>query len=86
MQMPPPNQLPAPDQPFSLPTERQISSIPKAGTNNEFWVYPSQQVCLFTNVPLSQIPGVKWWHCFEPHINCNYGCASNSSQVLAQKL
>lgn len=46
MQMPPPNQLPAPDQPFSLPTERQVSTIPKAGTENDFWVYPSQQVCL----------------------------------------
>lgn len=27
--MPPPNQRPAPDQPFLLPTERQTSSIPK---------------------------------------------------------
>lgn len=44
--MPPPNQLPAPDQPFLLPTKRQTSSIPKAGIENEFWVYPSQQVCI----------------------------------------
>ena len=42
--MPPPNQQPAKDQPFSLPTNRQTSSIPKAGTDNENWVYPSQQV------------------------------------------
>ena len=42
--MPPPNQRPAPDQPFNLPTDRQMSSIPKAGSNGEFWVYPSQQM------------------------------------------
>lgn len=30
--MPPANQLPAPNQPFPLPTERQKSSIPRAGT------------------------------------------------------
>jgi cytochrome c heme-lyase len=58
--MPPPNQLPAPDQPFPLPTERQLSSIPKAGTENEFWVYPSQQVCLFAvNVFIKWLPGQK---------------------------
>lgn len=42
--MPPPNQLPAPDQPFPLPTDRVQSNIPKAGTENECWVYPSQQM------------------------------------------
>ncbi len=42
--MPPPNQRPAPDQPFPLPTERITSTIPKAGTEGERWVYPSQQV------------------------------------------
>lgn len=43
--MPPPNQRPAPDQPFTLPTQRQVSTIPKAGASeNEFWQYPSQQV------------------------------------------
>jgi len=42
--MPPPNQRPAPDQPFTLPTERQVSTIPKSGSENEFWRYPSQQV------------------------------------------
>ena len=42
--MPPPNQLPAPDQPFPLPVDRQKSTIPKAGSNGEFWVYPSQQM------------------------------------------
>ena len=41
--MPPPNQRPAPDQPFHLPTERVTSTIPKAGTD-ENWVYPSQQM------------------------------------------
>merc|ERR1719346_655954 len=40
--MPPPNQRPSPDQPFSLPTDRQKSTIPKAtGKEGETWVYPS---------------------------------------------
>lgn len=52
--MPPPNQLPAPDQPFVLPTEREVSTIPKAEGDGQFWVYPSAQVILilhklFTN-------------------------------------
>ena len=29
--MPPPNQQPSPDQPFTLPTDRQKSTIPRAG-------------------------------------------------------
>ena len=41
--MPPPNQRPAPDQPFSLSTDRQMSTIPKAGSADN-WVYPSQQM------------------------------------------
>ena len=41
--MPPPNQRPAPNQPFPLPIERQKSTIPKAGTE-ETWTYPSQQM------------------------------------------
>lgn len=44
--MPPPNQRPAPDQPFELPIHRQVSTIPKAGTEGEFWRYPSQQVLI----------------------------------------
>ncbi len=44
-QMPPPNQRPAPDQPFPLPTDRERSTIPKAGGDEgETWVYPSQQM------------------------------------------
>lgn len=54
--MPPPNQQPAPDQPFPLPTARQISSIPKAGSEGEFWVYPSQQ--MFWNAMLRK--GWRW--------------------------
>ncbi|PSN54727.1 Cytochrome c-type heme lyase [Blattella germanica] len=54
--MPPPNQQPAPDQPFPLPTNRQMSTIPKAGTNDEFWVYPSQQ--MFWNAMLRK--GWRW--------------------------
>jgi cytochrome c heme-lyase len=53
--MPPPNQRPAPDQPFPLPTERQRSTIPKAGTA-ETWEYPSQQ--MFWNAMLRK--GWRW--------------------------
>jgi hypothetical protein len=42
--MPPPNQLPSPGQPFPLSTERVRSNIPKAGTENEKWEYPSEQM------------------------------------------
>ena len=41
--MPPANQLPAPDQPFALPVNRQKSSIPRSGTEDN-WHYPSQQM------------------------------------------
>jgi cytochrome c heme-lyase len=54
--MPPPNQRPAPDQPFSLNTDRVVSNIPKAGSENEFWVYPSQQ--MFWNAMLRK--GWRW--------------------------
>jgi len=54
--MPPPNQRPAPDQPFSLPTDRIVSTIPKAGSENERWVYPSQQ--MFWNAMLRK--GWRW--------------------------
>lgn len=46
------NQQPAPNQRVPLPTEREASSIPKAGTD-ETWTYPSPQMvghfsyCLF---------------------------------------
>ncbi|XP_043266736.1 holocytochrome c-type synthase [Venturia canescens] len=54
--MPPANQSPAPDQPFPLPTDRQISSIPKATGEGDFWVYPSQQ--MFWNAMLRK--GWRW--------------------------
>ncbi|XP_065202706.1 holocytochrome c-type synthase [Planococcus citri] len=54
--MPPPNQQPSPDQPFPLPTERELSSIPKAGTDGEVWVYPSPQ--MFWNAMLRK--GWRW--------------------------
>ncbi|KAL4236247.1 hypothetical protein ACF0H5_004634 [Mactra antiquata] len=53
--MPPPNQRPSPDQPFPLSTDRQESTIPKAGTD-ENWVYPSQQ--MFWNAMLRK--GWRW--------------------------
>ncbi|XP_050422147.1 holocytochrome c-type synthase [Adelges cooleyi] len=52
--MPPPNQQPAPDQPFTLPTEREVSTIPKA--DGDFWVYPSAQ--MFWNAMLRK--GWRW--------------------------
>lgn len=52
-----PNQKPSPDQPFPLPTERQVSTIPKAGQEaGQFWVYPSQQ--MFWNAMLRK--GWRW--------------------------
>jgi Cytochrome c/c1 heme lyase. len=50
--MPKMNQNPAPGQPFPLPKERQVSTIPKAKPDEEgpFWVYPSQQVCSFISI------------------------------------
>ncbi|XP_069128052.1 holocytochrome c-type synthase-like [Argopecten irradians] len=53
--MPPPNQRPAPDQPFPLDKDRITSSIPKAG-GNENWVYPSEQ--MFWNAMLRK--GWRW--------------------------
>lgn len=64
--MPPANQNPAPDQPFPLPKDRQMSSIPKATTDGstEFWLYPSQQ--MFWNAMLRK--GWKWRESeFEPN-------------------
>ncbi|ESO92397.1 hypothetical protein LOTGIDRAFT_120834 [Lottia gigantea] len=54
--MPPPNQRPSEGQPFPLPTGRVKSTIPKAGTENETWQYPSQQ--MFWNAMLRK--GWKW--------------------------
>lgn len=55
--MPPPNQRPAPDQPFDLDTSREVSTIPKArGKENEKWVYPLQQ--MFWNAMLRK--GWRW--------------------------
>ncbi|KAL7639554.1 UNVERIFIED_CONTAM: hypothetical protein RMT77_010055 [Armadillidium vulgare] len=52
----PPNQQPSPDQPFPLPTERQISNIPIAGSEDKNWVYPSPQ--MFWNAMLRK--GWRW--------------------------
>ena len=40
------NQLPAPNQSGTLDTQRVTSTIPKAGSDDGAWVYPSpQMVC-----------------------------------------
>lgn len=53
--MPPANQIPSPGQPFLLSTERESSTIPKAGEKTT-WVYPSPQ--MFWNAMLRK--GWKW--------------------------
>ncbi|XP_053716311.1 holocytochrome c-type synthase [Synchiropus splendidus] len=53
--MPPPNQTPAPDQPFSLSVTREESTIPRHGTEKN-WVYPSEQ--MFWNAMLRK--GWRW--------------------------
>ncbi|KAJ8376101.1 hypothetical protein SKAU_G00066810 [Synaphobranchus kaupii] len=53
--MPPPNQMPAQDQPFPLDVVREESKIPRAGTNKN-WVYPSEQ--MFWNAMLRK--GWRW--------------------------
>jgi len=54
--MPPPNQRPAPDQPFLLSTSRITSNIPKVAEKDENWVYPSPQ--MFWNAMLRK--GWRW--------------------------
>jgi len=58
--MPPPNQRPAPDQPFHLSTSREMSNIPKSQPANggkvETWEYPSPQ--MFWNAMLRK--GWRW--------------------------
>ncbi|XP_062338403.1 holocytochrome c-type synthase-like [Osmerus eperlanus] len=53
--MPPPNQQPAPGQPFSLSVNREESQIPRAGSEQN-WVYPSEQ--MFWNAMLRK--GWRW--------------------------
>ncbi|XP_044156431.1 holocytochrome c-type synthase isoform X2 [Bufo gargarizans] len=53
--MPPPNQTPAPDQPFPLSITREESTIPRANTDKN-WVYPSEQ--MFWNAMARK--GWKW--------------------------
>lgn len=53
--MPPPNQQPAPDQPFPLSVSREESSIPRSNSEKH-WVYPSEQ--MFWNAMLKK--GWRW--------------------------
>ena len=52
-----PNQLPAPGQRAPLPTERVQSSIPKAGTLDGTWLYPSPQMFWNALVRKSKVDG-----------------------------
>ena len=42
--MPKGSNEPMPDQPFDLSKKRQVSSIPRGGTEADKWVYPSEQM------------------------------------------
>ncbi|NP_001087149.2 cytochrome c-type heme lyase [Xenopus laevis] len=53
--MPPPNQTPAPGQPFNLSLEREESTIPRSNTEKN-WIYPSEQ--MFWNAMLRK--GWRW--------------------------
>lgn len=53
--MPPPNQVPSEGQPFSLSVKRHESTIPRAGSEQN-WVYPSEQ--MFWNAMLRK--GWRW--------------------------
>ncbi|XP_051556393.1 holocytochrome c-type synthase-like isoform X2 [Myxocyprinus asiaticus] len=53
--MPPPNQQPSPGQPFPLSVAREESTIPRAGSEQN-WVYPSEQ--MFWNAMLRK--GWRW--------------------------
>uniref|UniRef100_A0A3P8VCK8 Holocytochrome c-type synthase n=1 Tax=Cynoglossus semilaevis TaxID=244447 RepID=A0A3P8VCK8_CYNSE len=53
--MPPPNQTPAPGQPFPLSVTREESTIPRHGAEKN-WVYPSEQ--MFWNAMLRK--GWRW--------------------------
>ena len=52
--MPVLNQDPVPGQPFELSKQRQVSSIPKGGTEKpDRWVYPSEQ--MFFNAMIRKV-------------------------------
>ena len=42
--MPASSNEPQPDQPFALSKKRQVSTIPKGGSEMDKWVYPSEQM------------------------------------------
>jgi cytochrome c heme-lyase len=54
-----PNQLPSPGQQIALPTERISSSIPKGGTYDGTWLYPSPQMFWNAMVRKNKTPGSK---------------------------
>ena len=55
--MPVLSQEPLPDQPFPLSKDRQVSGIPKAGTDDN-WVYPSEQ--MFFNAMSRKVTIIIW--------------------------
>ena len=63
LQMPPPNQSPAPDQPFDLDRIREESTIPRHDSGNK-WVYPSEQ--MFWNAMLRKgyVPLIPFRHLY----------------------
>lgn len=82
--MPPPNQRPAPDQPFSLSTDRVKSTIPKVTKDGstETWTYPSEQ--MFWNAMLRK--GWRWKdEDIEPHDMTNIISIHNANNEQAWK-
>lgn len=82
--MPPPNQRPAPDQPFSLSTDRIKSTIPKVTKDGtaETWTYPSEQ--MFWNAMLRK--GWRWKDDeLEPHDMTNIISIHNANNEQAWK-
>eukprot|EP01041_Mallomonas_annulata_P002436 gene2436-4726_t len=54
-----PNQQPSPNQAVKLSTERVLSQIPKAGTDESTWAYPSPQMFWNAIVRKNKVEGVK---------------------------
>jgi len=54
-----PNQMPAPNQAVKLSTERVKSQIPKGGTDDDTWTYPSPQMFWNAIVRKNKVEGVQ---------------------------
>ena len=55
------NQLPSTGQSIPLSTERVMSTIPKGGTDNATWLYPSAQM-VRTSISISHYFDYQFWN------------------------